>query len=320
MTVGRIKKIAVISGSDMCKCMDRPPNWDSYRSFLAVLDEGSLSAAARRLGLTQPTLGRHVEQIEAALGQSLFVRSQRGLTPTPAAETLRPYAEALQANAEALVRAASRRPDAVEGLVRVTAPEVVAVEVLPYLLKDAFERYPQLTFEVEGSDRTADLLRREADVAVRTANPAQQSLVAVKAGEIEIGLYASPDYVARRGPIERVEDAPRHVLIGYARETPYLRALTAGFSLPPIETFGFRTDGDVIAIAAIRAGLGLGFCHAGIARREGWIRMLPDPLTIRLPAWVVMHEDLKTNPPCRAVFDLLAEGMRAYIRGQTEEG
>ncbi len=296
--------------------MDSRPDWDSYRSFLAVLEEGSLSGAARRLGLTQPTLGRHIESIEAALGQSLFVRSQRGLTPTPAAEALRPYAEALQSNAEALVRAASRRADATEGLVRITAPKVIAAEVLPYVLKDAFERHPKLKFEVEGSDRTVDLLQREADVAVRTASPAQQSLVAIKAGEIEIGLYGSPDYVARRGAIDRVEDAAAHALIGYAHETPYLRALTAGLSLPPIEAFGFRTDDDVVAIAAVRAGLGLGFCQAGIARREGWIRMLPDQLSIRLPAWVVMHEDLKANPACRAAFDLLVEGMRAYLGGQ----
>jgi DNA-binding transcriptional LysR family regulator len=298
--------------------MDRPPDWDSYRSFLAVLEEGSLSAAARRLGLTQPTLGRHVESIEAALGQSLFVRSQRGLTPTPAADTLRPYAEALQANAEALVRAATRRPDAIEGLVRITAPKVIAAEVLPYVLKDAFERHPGLKYEIEGSDRTVDLLQREADVAVRTANPAQQSLVTIKAGEIEIGLYGSPDYVARRGTIERVEDADRHVLIGYARETPYLRALTAGLHLPPIASFGLRTDDDAVSIASVRAGLGLGFCQVGIGRREGWIRMLPDQMSIRLPAWVVMHEDLKANPACRAAFDLLAEGMRAYLRSQTE--
>lgn len=298
--------------------MDSRPDWDSYRSFLAVLEEGSLSGAARRLGLTQPTLGRHIEQVEAALGQALFVRSQRGLAPTAAAETLRPYAEALQANAEALVRAASRRPDAAEGLVRITTSEVIAAEVLPWILKDAYARHPQLQFEVEASDRTVDLLQRAADVAVRTTDPVQQSLVATKAGEIDIGLYASPGYVARRGLIERIEDAPRHVLIGFARETPYVRGLIAGLDLPPQAAFGFRTDDGRVAIAAVRAGLGAGFCQAGIARREGWIRMLPDRLSIRLPAWVVMHEDLKTSPPCRAAFDLLAEGMRAYVRSQND--
>jgi DNA-binding transcriptional LysR family regulator len=296
--------------------MDREPDWDSYRSLLAVLEEGSLSGAARRLGLTQPTIGRHIETVEAALGQSLFVRSQRGLSPTAAAETLRPYAEALQANAEALMRAASRRPDAVEGLVRVTASEVVAAEVLPHILKGAFERHPRLQFEIEGSDRTVDLLHRGADVAVRMAEPAQQTLVAVRIGEVEVGLFAAPDYTARRGRIERLEDAPGHVLIGFARETPYIRALAAGLPLPPREAFGLRTDQDLVAIAALRAGLGIGFCHAGIARREGWTRLLP-ALSIRLPTWVVMHEDLKANPACRAAFDILVEGMRAYIRSQS---
>jgi DNA-binding transcriptional LysR family regulator len=298
--------------------MDSRPDWNSYRSFLAVIEEGSLSGAARRLGLTQPTLGRHIEEVEAGLGQSLFVRSQRGLTPTPAAETLRPYAEALQANAEALVRAASRRPDAVEGLVRITASEVIAAEVLPYILKDAFDRHPSLKFEVEGSDRTVDLLHRAADVAVRMADPAQQTLVAAKVGEVELGLYASPDYVARRGAVERLEDSERHILIGFARETPYLRGLIAGLPLPAIETFGFRSDESLVGLAAVRAGLGVGFCQVGIARREGWIRMLPDRLSVRLPTWVVMHEDLKSNPACRAAFDLLAEGLRAYIRSQNE--
>ncbi len=295
--------------------MDSQPDWDSYRSFLAVLEEGSLSAAARRLGLTQPTLGRHIEAIEAALDQSLFVRSQRGLTPTAAAETLRPYAEALQANAEALLRAASRRPDAIEGLVRVTASEVVAAEVLPHILKDAFALHPRLQFEIEGSDRTIDLLHRGADVAVRMAEPAQQTLLAARIGVVELGLYAAPDYIARRGRLDRLEDASRHVLIGFARETPYVRALAAGLPMPPRETFGFRTDQDLVGIAALRAGLGVGFCQVGVARREGWTRLLPE-LSIGLQTFVVMHEDLKANPACRAAFDILVEGMRAYVRGQ----
>lgn len=294
--------------------MIHEPDWDSYRSFLAVLEEGSLSGAARRLGLTQPTLGRHIEMIEAALQQALFVRSQRGLTPTPAAEALRPYAEALKANAEALVRAASRRPAEVEGVVRVTASEVVAAEVLPYILTGAADRHPKLRFELEGSNRTADLLHRGADIAVRMTDPAQQSLVSTKVGEVEIGLYATPAYVARRGRLERLQDAAGHALIGYARETPYIRALAAGLPLPPAETFTLRTDNDLAALGAVRAGFGIGFCQSGIARREGWIRLLAEVFAIRLPTWVVMHEDLKASPACRAAFDLLAEGMRAYCR------
>src|ERR1700744_3729619 len=195
------------------------PDWDSYRSFLAVLDEGSLSAAARRLGLTQPTIGRHIEAIEGALSQALFVRSQRGLTPTPAAEALRPYAEALRTNAEALVRAASRRPSEVEGVVRVTASEVIAAEVLPHILKAGYERHPKLQVEVEGSNRNVDLLHRGADIAVRMADPVQQSLLATKVADVELGLDAAPDYIDRRGLLEGIEDAGDHLLIGFARET-----------------------------------------------------------------------------------------------------
>ena len=192
--------------------------------------------------------------MEGVLQQALFVRSQRGLTPTPAAEALRPYAEALKANAEALVRAASRRPTEVEGLVRVTASEVVAAEVLPHILKGGYDHHPKLHIEVEGSNRNVDLLHRGADIAVRMADPVQQSLLAAKAGEVELGLYAAPDYLARRGPLERIEDAGDHLLIGYARETPYIRALAAGLPMPSRDAFAFRTDGDLIAIgAALRA-------------------------------------------------------------------
>ena len=294
--------------------MDVAPDWDSYRSLLAVLEEGSLSAAARRLGLTQPTVGRHIEAIEQALKRPLFVRSQRGLSPTEAAQALRPYAEALQSNAEALVRAATREADAVSGAVRITASEIIAAEVLPHILSGLADREPGLAFEVEGSNRNLDLLSRAADIAVRMAEPQQLSLVAVKAGVAEIGLYASSAYVARRGRLERREDMGRHCLIGYDRPAPHIRAIGEAHDLPPREAFAFRTDGDLTWLGAIRAGFGVGFCQSGIARREGWIRMLPE-VALDLPCWVAMHEDLKANPACRRTFDALVEGMKAYIAG-----
>jgi DNA-binding transcriptional LysR family regulator len=156
-----------------------------------------------------------------------------------------------------------------------------------------------------------DLLHRAADIAVRMAPPQQQNLLAVKAGEVEFGLFAAPAYVARRGRLERMEDAAGHVLIGYAAETPSIRALTASLPLPPRAAFAWRSDSDLTALGAVRAGLGIGFCQAGIARREGWVRLLPQ-VRAALPAWVVMHEDLKANPACRATFDALAAAMKAY--------
>jgi len=295
--------------------MDKSPDWDSYRSLLAVLDEGSLSGAARRRRLTQPTLGRHIEAVEQALGKPLFVRSQRGLTPTDAALALRPYAEALQANAEALVRAASRDMGAAAGAVRITASEVIAAEVLPYILTGLAAREPGLAFEIEASNRNLDLLSRAADIAVRMADPAQQTLVAVRAGTVTLGLHASPAYVARHGMVESLDRMDGHVLVGFDRITPLIRAMSERYPLPAREAFTLRTDHDQTSLGAIRAGFGAGLCQTGIARWEGWVRMAPH-LTLTLPCWVVMHEDLKASPACRLTFDALAEGMRAYISGQ----
>jgi DNA-binding transcriptional LysR family regulator len=293
--------------------MDRSPDWDSYRSLLAVLDEGSLSGAARTLGLTQPTIGRHIEAIERALKRPLFLRSQRGLTPTETALALRPYAEALRANAEALVRAASRTEGDIEGAVRITASEVIAAEVLPHILAGHAERHSRLSFDVEGSNRNADLLSRAADIAVRMARPQQQNLLAVWIGKVELGLYAAPAYIARRGLLLSMEDIGDHRMIGFDRETPYIRGLLQSQSLPGRSAFAYRTDNDLASVGALRAGFGIGLCQAGIARREGWTRLLPQAVSLNLEAWIVMHEDLKANPACRVTFDALAEGMRAYI-------
>jgi DNA-binding transcriptional LysR family regulator len=293
--------------------MDGTPDWDSYRSLLAVLDEGSLSAAARRLGLAQPTVGRHIEAIERALKRPLFLRSQRGLTPTETALSLRPYAETLRANAEALVRAASRAEGVAAGAVRITASEVIAAEVLPYILKGHADRHPGLSFDVEGSNRNADLLSRAADIAVRMARPQQQALLAVRCGEVELGLHAAPAYVARHGLLERMQDAGAHRMIGFDRETPFIRAFLRSQSLPERDAFAYRTDNDLASLGALRAGFGVGVCQVGIARREGWVRLLPGAVSMRLETWIVMHEDLKANPACRATFDALAEGMRGYI-------
>jgi DNA-binding transcriptional LysR family regulator len=293
--------------------MDRAPDWDSYRSLLAVLDEGSLSGAARALGLTQPTIGRHIEAIEAALKRPLFLRSQRGLTPTETAQALRPYAEALRANAEALVRAASRSEGDIEGAVRITASEVIAAEVLPHILADHAERHPRLSFDVEGSNRNADLLSRAADIAVRMARPQQQNLLAVRVGKVELGLHAAPGYIARRGLLATLKDIGGHRMSGFDRETPYIRGFLQSQSLPERSAFAYRTDNDLASIGAIRAGFGIGICQCGIARREGWVRLLPQVVSLTLETWIVMHEDLKANPACRATFDALADGMRAYI-------
>lgn len=286
------------------------PDWDLYRSFLAVLDNGSLSGAARMLGLTQPTVSRQIGLLEQALGRTLFLRTPAGLSPSDAALAMAPQARAMAAAAAALRRAVSDPEDSVAGTVRITASEVVGIERLPPVLAAIRARHPRLDLELVVSNEVDDLLRRDADVAVRMTEPAQQALVARRVATAELGLHARRDYLARRGTPATLADLPRFDLIGFDRETPALRAALAGFPALTRASFALRCDNQVAQLAAIRAGFGIGVCQVGLAARDPDLeRLFPDSFALALPAWVVMHEDLRGSPRCRAVFDALVAAL-----------
>ncbi|MGU7778947.1 LysR family transcriptional regulator [Burkholderia sp. PU8-34] len=294
-------------------------NWELYRTFLAVLTEGSLSGAARALGITQPTAGRHVAALEAAFGQTLFTRSPSGLLPTEAALALRGHAEALRSAAAAFERAAASRGDGVSGVVRISASDVIGVEVLPPVLTRLRHDHPELVVELATTDRIQDVLKREADIAVRMAPPAQDALVARRIGSIELGMYARDDYLAAHGMPATLGELARHALIGFDETTPFLRA--AGKALPAWnrDAFALRSDSNLAQLAMIRAGYGIGICQCGLAQRDArLVRVLPAQVALPLETWVVMHEDLRTSPRCRATFDALVRGLRAYVDGEPE--
>jgi DNA-binding transcriptional LysR family regulator len=291
--------------------MNSEPDWDLYRTFLAVLQDGSLSGAARRLGLTQPTVARHVDALERAIGMDLFLRSQRGLTPTEMALALRPHAESLALDAAILWRTASGRPGEVRGSVRVSASEVVGVEHLPPIFAQLRRQYPELVVELVLSNALDDLLRREADIAVRMVEPVQEALVAQRLPAIQLGLYARDDYLERRSAPRTLGELAGHDLIGFDQETPAMRAIVALYPALRRSAFGLRADSDLAQLAAIRAGFGIGMCQVPIAEREGdLVRVLAADVAVDLGLWVVMHEDLKTSARCRVVFDALAAGLR----------
>ncbi|OKP75482.1 LysR family transcriptional regulator [Ensifer adhaerens] len=291
-------------------------SWDFYRTFLAVLKEGSLSAAARELGLTQPTVGRHVDAMEATLGYPLFVRSPHGLLPTAAALALKPYAETLAATSAALLRAASGRRDTVSGTVRISASEVIGIEVLPPILSELHAAYPALTIELSASDTVEDLLRQEADIAVRMVAPAQDALIARHLGAVPLGFHAHRRYIERRGMPQTLADLSNHSLIGYDRETAAIRAIIARSPELPAARFALRADSNLAQLAAIRTGFGIGICQNGLAARDpDLLPVLPGLFEMKLDTWLVIHENLKTAPRCRVTFDALAAGLRAYIRG-----
>ena len=292
------------------------PEWQLYRTLLAAMQEGSLSATARLLGLSQPTVGRHIDALEAALGMSLFTRSPSGLLPTETALAIRPYAERMQATAEALRRAATADKGVARGTVRITVAEMMGVEVLPPILTTIRRTYPAITLELVLSDRVENILNHEADIAVRMLDPTQDALVARKIGRIEIGAYAHPDYLKRHPAPRNIDELAGHNLIGFDQESAYIRRMLSDGPALRRSMFALRTDSNVAQLAAIRAGFGLGFCQLGLARREPRLRRVLPELTMTLDTWLVMHEDMRHNAACRAVFDTLAEGLAAYIKGQ----
>jgi len=291
------------------------PGWELYRSFLAVIREGSLSGAARALSLTQPTIGRHIDALEAALGVSLFTRSQAGLIASEGARSLIPYAEAMASAADALQRAASGEAEDERGAVRVTASEMIGGEVLPSVLTAFREAHPRVVVELVLSNRAEDLLRREADIAVRMMRPSQSALFARKVGVIHLGFHAHPRYLKAHGTPKTMAELREHPLIGFDK-TPSVRRLD-GLNFPiSRDLFAFRCDSDVGQYAALRAGFGIGVCQRGLARRDKLQPVLPGSFNFALETWVVMHEDLKSSRRMRLMFDHLVEQLRVYIASE----
>lgn len=294
--------------------MPGPNDWDLFQSLHAVLEAGTLSAAARLRGLTQPTLGRHIETLEHRLGSPLFLRSPRGLQPTDLALELKPHLHDMAAAASAAVRDASGAADSLTGSIRITASEMVGAEVLPPILADFRHQHPGIVIELMMSNILDDLSRREADIAVRMAPPTQSALVAKKVGEVQLGFYAAPQYLERHGVPGSIAELEEHTIIGFDGPARSMRDLS-GINIPVSrETFHFRSDSDLAQLAVMRAGYGIGVCQPTIARRNGLVRVMPNVVVFNLGVWIVMHENLRASRRMRLMFDHLVEGTTAYIR------
>lgn len=291
-------------------------SWDHWRSFLAVLDTGSLSGAAGQLGLTQPTLGRHIEALEAGLETSLFVRSVRGLTPTDTALSLRPHAEAMQSAAAALVRSASAPAEALSGTIRLTVSEFMGAHVIPGILAPFVEEHPDIAVELVLSDHTDDLSAREADIAVRMVAPTQDALVGLRLGTVRVALYAHKSYAAKHGIPQSLSDDPSgHRFIGFDKQAWVMAPLEeAGYPIAR-DFFSLRTDRDAAQVALLKAGAGISGCHMPVGDNDpDLVPVLHDAFGFDLEMWLVMHEDLRRVTRMRALFDHLDQGLRAYLK------
>ena len=294
--------------------MSKPVAWDDQRAFLAVLEEGSLSGAARHMGVAQPTVRARIEAMERALGTVLFTRSANGLVPTEQARALGEFARSMARASGAFVRAASASQGEAAGVVRLSVSEFVGVEVLPPMLAGLRGRHPGLVVEVALSNAAADLLEQEVDIAVRMHPSRQAALVARKVGAIPLGLFAHADYLARRGRPETPGDLLTHDLIGSDRARADIQLASTLHPDLSRERFVVRTDSHPAQLAAARAGLGIAVVQRPVGLADPFLRpVLPAVTVASLDTWIVTHENLRGLPRVRAVFDHLVEAFTLFI-------
>ena len=292
-------------------------DWSLVRSFVAVLDAGSLTAAARRTGMHQPTLSRHVAELEAQLQAPLFERTGRGVVPTASALAIADAARRMQADAQSLALVLAGRRAATTGTVRITTSRVAATWLLPPVIARLQAEEPGIQVELVGSDALSNLLRREADIAVRMVRPAQGSLVARKLGEIPIVACAHRRYLADAPPLRVPDDLAAHRLVGFDRDDTVLRGF-ASMGMPVRrEAFAVRTDDQVAYVQLVAAGAGVGFVTPYVLRRlPGVERVLPMLAIPPMPCWLAVHREIRGNPVVARAWRVLVEALPEALAGE----
>lgn len=294
-----------------------PPQlqWETQRAFLAVLRTGSLSGAARLLGIAQATARRRIETLEQSVGVSLFIRSPAGLLPTDMARELISHVESMALAAEAFTRAASAEAGVPGGTVRITCGRLIGIEVLPSMLRDIRRQHPQLALELSVSNRLEALALQEADVAIRIRRPTEAAVVTRHLGDLQVGLYATADLLEQYGVPGDVEDLRRYPLIGPDRNLKEIEFLgQQGFACAAQQTL-IRTDDHLAQFAALRAGLGIGVCSRQFAQLHNLVRVLPDQVDFAVDVWIAMHQDVRRVRRIALVFDALAQALSRFLSG-----
>ena len=289
-------------------------DWALVQAFLSVAETGSLSAAARATGVSQPTLGRQVKAVEAALGLTLFRRHPKGFALSEDGAALLPPARAMREAMRQIAMYAAGHDAALGGTVRITASEMVCHYVLPPIVAALRAELPEVAVELVPSDVTENLLYREADIAIRMYRPEQLEVVARYLGDIEMGVYAARSYAARRGLPESVGALKDHDMVGYDRSELIVRGMRqAGIEIGR-EDFPVRCDDQTVYWELVRAGCGIGFGQAMVARRDPEIVEIDLGIPIpSLPVWLAAHEGLRHTPRVRRVWDRLAEGLGQIV-------
>jgi DNA-binding transcriptional LysR family regulator len=282
-------------------------DWNRARAFLVTAEEGSLSAAARALDMTQPTLGRQVTALEQELGVALFERVGRGLVLTPGGLELVNHVRAMGDAANRVSLTASGQSQNIEGSICITASEVHAAFLLPPIIAKLRQAEPGINVEIIASNTASDLRRREADIAIRSFQPTQAELIARKIKDVPARLYATPGYLESIDSPTGSEDLKRADFIDFDSTDRLLNGLNAlGLNLTR-RNFPIQTENHLVQWEFVKLGLGIGIMPADIGDAEPLVQQaLPELEPITFPIWLTTHRELKTSRRVRLVFDLLA--------------
>lgn len=286
------------------------PDWSLIQSFLAVAESGSLSAAARQSGHSQPTLGRHISTLEQSLGTSLFDRHARGLSLSDSGATMLPMARQMRAAMNQITLTAAGQSQALDGTVRITASVFASHHLLPPILAHIRTEEPAIRLDLVPSDTTENLLFREADIAVRMYRPTQLDIVTRHITDLKLGVFAARSYLARAGRPKILKEILDHHLVGYDRNDLIIHTMNAmGWTILR-DDFVVRCDNQVTYWELVRAGCGIGFGQASVGRDDPLVEELALDLALPpLPVWLAAHQAMRHTPRIRRVWDLLADGL-----------
>lgn len=282
-------------------------DWNRARAFLVTAEEGSLSAASRALTIAQPTLGRQIKALEEELGVVLFERSGRGLDITPSGKELLEHARNMGDAANKLSLVSSSKSESLEGNVAITATEMMAVFILPPLIQKLRKLEPGICIELISSNQASDLIRREADIAIRNFRPTQPDLIAKKVKDLNYHLYATPEYLTSIGNPKTAKALSQAEFIGFNRASHLIEILNdKGFTISD-RNFSVKSESSSSNWALVKQGLGLGGMQEDIGDADPLVeRALPNFSLPQTELWLVAHRELKVNKRIRMVFDFLA--------------
>ncbi len=286
-------------------------DWSLVQSFLAVAESGSLSAAARQLGRSQPTLGRHIQTLEVSFSQQLFDRHPRGLQLSQAGSALLPMAREMQLQMYQLSLQAAGQSEALAGTVRITASVFAAHYLLPPILAEIRTKEPKIELELVPTDTSENLLFREADIALRMYRPSQLDVITQHIADLPLGIFAAKSYLVRRGHPRTAEDLWSHDLVGYDSNDLILRSMLDMGWPAQRSAFAMRCDNQATYWQLVRAGCGIGFCQSSVARADDAVEELDLGVEIApLPLWLTAHGAMRETPRIRRVWTLLAKALQ----------